>query len=95
MSYGCVEVRERAPDLALGALNGAERALVLAHLETCGACRELVDELASVAPIQPPLTAIAPTNTPLDSPGTVEQTAYGLLSDLVTVARAHLSRGRR
>ena len=31
----------------------------------------------------------------LERAGTVEQTAYGLLSDLVTVARAHLSRGRR
>jgi len=31
----------------------------------------------------------------LERGGTVEQTAYGLLSDLVTVARAHASRGRR
>jgi homoserine dehydrogenase len=31
----------------------------------------------------------------LERGGTVEQTAYGLLSDLVTVARAHRSRGRR
>jgi homoserine dehydrogenase len=31
----------------------------------------------------------------LERGGTVEQTAYGLLSDLVTVARAHRARGRR
>jgi hypothetical protein len=31
----------------------------------------------------------------LERGGTVEQTAYGLLSDLVTVARAHGARGRR
>ena len=31
----------------------------------------------------------------LERGGTVEQTAYGLLSDLVTVARAHASRARR
>jgi homoserine dehydrogenase len=30
----------------------------------------------------------------LERGGTVEQTAYGLLSDLVVVARAHASRGR-
>ena len=45
----CTEMQELAPDLALGALSGAERAAVLAHLDTCGACRELVDELANVA----------------------------------------------
>jgi homoserine dehydrogenase len=31
----------------------------------------------------------------LERGGTVEQTAYGLLTDLVTVARAHRSRNRR
>jgi hypothetical protein len=45
----CNEMRDIAPEVALGALSGSERAAALNHLETCSACRELVDELAGVA----------------------------------------------
>lgn len=45
----CTSVRERAPDLALGALTGPERAEVIAHLDDCPACQALVGEYASVA----------------------------------------------
>jgi predicted anti-sigma-YlaC factor YlaD len=45
----CAGVRERAPDLALGALTGAERADVVAHLDGCASCQALVGEYASVA----------------------------------------------
>jgi anti-sigma factor RsiW len=45
----CHLVREAAPDFALGALTGRERAAVVAHLDDCPACRTLVGEYASVA----------------------------------------------
>jgi predicted anti-sigma-YlaC factor YlaD len=45
----CTSVRERAPDLALGALTGTERAEVVAHLDGCQSCQALVGEYASVA----------------------------------------------
>ena len=61
--WTCKEMREVAPELALGSLGGSDRALALAHLQSCGGCRELVDELANVAdgllavapPVEPPL----------------------------------------
>ena len=45
----CAGIRERAPDLALGALTGPERAEVVAHLDGCPSCQALVGEYASVA----------------------------------------------
>ena len=45
----CPEVREMAPDVALGLLTGEERAAALGHLEGCTACRAEVATLASVA----------------------------------------------
>ena len=45
----CDTVRESAPDFALGALTGRERAEMVAHLDDCPACRTLVGEYASVA----------------------------------------------
>src|SRR2546429_5067187 len=45
----CDTVRESAPDFALGALTGRERAEVVAHLDDCPACQALVGEYASVA----------------------------------------------
>lgn len=45
----CDEVREIAPDIALGLLTGEERADALAHLEQCEACRAEVATLAVAA----------------------------------------------
>lgn len=45
----CPDVREVAPDLALGLLTGEERARVLAHLEQCETCRADVASLATAA----------------------------------------------
>jgi predicted anti-sigma-YlaC factor YlaD len=45
----CTSVREQAPDLALGALTGPERAEVVAHLDGCPSCQALVSEYAAVA----------------------------------------------
>ncbi|HEX6238108.1 MAG TPA: hypothetical protein VFZ68_12995 [Acidimicrobiales bacterium] len=45
----CPELREVAPDMALGLLTGKERARALAHLERCESCRIEVASLAGAA----------------------------------------------
>lgn len=62
----CPDVRELAPDIALGLLTGEERAAALAHLEECDACRAEVaslavtaDELLLAAPEAPPPAGFA------------------------------------
>jgi anti-sigma factor RsiW len=45
----CDQVRHSAPDFALGALTGRERADMVAHLDNCPRCQALVGEYASVA----------------------------------------------
>ena len=45
----CAGVRELAPDLALGALPGDERAQLLAHLARCPHCEALVADLSRAA----------------------------------------------
>jgi hypothetical protein len=45
---GCAQVRELAPELALGIAEGDERAAALRHLSGCAACRRLVSELSAV-----------------------------------------------
>jgi len=57
----CEEVRELAPDIALGLLTGEVRAAALAHLERCGACRADVAGLASAAD---EVLLLAPEATP-------------------------------
>lgn len=59
----CDQARDAAPELALGILDGAERAALLRHLSTCPACREdtarLVETADSIGllatPILPPV----------------------------------------
>ena len=57
----CDEVRELAPELALGIVDGEERAEALRHLSACADCRraveemtEVADDLLMVAPVQEP-----------------------------------------
>jgi hypothetical protein len=57
----CEEVRDLAPELALGIADGEQRAEALRHLSTCATCRRAVeefsrvsDELLLVAPVQEP-----------------------------------------
>jgi hypothetical protein len=57
----CEELRELAPEIALGTIDGEERADALRHLATCAECRRLVDQFSEVAdellllaPIQEP-----------------------------------------
>ena len=47
--FGCNEVRELAPELALGTLTGGERAEALMHVNGCTRCQALVAELTDVA----------------------------------------------
>jgi hypothetical protein len=46
---GCDDLRDVAPDVALGLLTGEERAEALAHLQGCEACRAEVASLAGTA----------------------------------------------
>jgi hypothetical protein len=45
----CDEVRELAPELALGIAAGEQRARALVHIATCTDCRTLVEELSRAA----------------------------------------------
>lgn len=51
----CVEVRELAPELALGILGGAERAEVVLHVNGCARCQVHVAELTEAADVLPQL----------------------------------------
>jgi len=44
----CEQVRELAPDVALGIISGEERAFVLDHIMACSDCRRKLAELGSV-----------------------------------------------
>jgi hypothetical protein len=57
----CDELRELAPEIALGTIDGAERGEALRHLATCAECRRLVDRLAAVAD---ELLVVAPLHEP-------------------------------
>ena len=48
-AYGCDQLREVAPELALGVLGGAERAEALVHLGHCSRCQAYVVELTEAA----------------------------------------------
>jgi hypothetical protein len=45
----CDTARERIPELALGRLEGAERAEVLLHVHGCARCQAILDEFSGVA----------------------------------------------
>ena len=45
----CEECREWAPELALGILDGADRARALTHMLSCAPCRAFVEQLATTA----------------------------------------------
>lgn len=45
----CDEIRELAPEAALGVISGEERARVLEHVTSCAECREHLDRLARTA----------------------------------------------
>jgi hypothetical protein len=57
----CEDVRDLAPEIALGIADGEERAEALRHLATCADCRRAVEELTEVAD---ELLMLAPTHEP-------------------------------
>lgn len=48
-ALSCDTLKDLAPELALGALPGDERAAALLHLEHCSECQLLVEELSTAA----------------------------------------------
>jgi anti-sigma-K factor RskA len=58
---GCEQVRELAPELALGIAEAEERDAALRHLSGCSGCRQLVSELSSVGD---ELLQLAPAHDP-------------------------------
>jgi hypothetical protein len=57
----CEELRDLAPEVALGTVDGENRAEALRHLATCAECRRLVDQLSEVAD---DLLMLAPVEEP-------------------------------
>src|SRR5215475_908295 len=57
----CDQVREPAPDLAIGIADGQQRDAILRHAATCPGCRQLVSELSSVVD---DLLLLAPSQEP-------------------------------
>src|SRR5262249_21879204 len=49
MADRCAEIRELAPELALGIVDGEQRARALEHLADCPDCRRRLEELSEVA----------------------------------------------
>ncbi len=47
--FDCADVREQAPEFAMGLLDGIVRAEVVHHLDGCSGCRAVVLELAETA----------------------------------------------
>jgi hypothetical protein len=61
VSSDCADVRDVLPELALGSLDGATRADVLAHIAHCPGCRA---EARTLADVVDGLTALAPEVEP-------------------------------
>ena len=57
----CEEIRDLAPEIALGIADGEQRAEALRHLSTCGECRRDVEQLSQVAD---ELLVLAPAQEP-------------------------------
>jgi hypothetical protein len=57
----CEQMRELAPEIALGIADGEERADALRHLSDCGECRQLVQQLSGIAD---ELLMLAPVEEP-------------------------------
>jgi hypothetical protein len=82
----CEELKDLAPELALGTIDGEERAEALRHLATCGECRRLVDQLTTVAD---ELLMVAPVQEP---PAGFESRAIDALGFQRRTPRGRLAR---
>ena len=88
-ALSCAEVRELAPELALGILGGAERAEVVLHVNGCARCQAYVAELTEAADAIPQL---APEAEP---PAGFERRVLHRLGEARAPHPAPLDRGRR
>src|SRR3954463_6257572 len=52
-TYSCPQLRDVAPELALGVLGGAERAEAIMHVNECARCQAFVNELTEAADALP------------------------------------------
>jgi hypothetical protein len=93
---GCEQVRELAPEVAIGIADGQERDAALRHAATCPDCRRLISELSGVVD---DLLLLAPSHEP--PPGFASRTAARISPPAVRrrwvtrpVAR-HVPAGRR
>jgi Putative zinc-finger len=57
----CEEIRDLAPEIALGIADGEERAEALRHLSACSECRRVLEQLSGVAD---ELLVLAPVQEP-------------------------------
>lgn len=94
----CSQLRDMAPEVALGLVTGEERAVALAHLEGCAACRA---EVASLAGVADELLLIGPEAPP---PEGFDRRVLARLTEVRTAEApsstrgggpAHLRRGAR
>ena len=75
-AFTCAQLRDVAPELALGVLGGAERGEALAHLDACSRCQVHVAELTEAADVLP---LLAPEREP--PPGFEARVLHGLASE--------------
>ena len=74
-TLGCADVREVAPEFALGVLDAEARADVLLHLDHCASCQRQVGELSEMADS---LVLLAPEAEP---PAGFERRVLGAMDD--------------
>jgi anti-sigma factor RsiW len=93
----CDDARDAAPELALGTLDGGERAALLRHLSTCPACRDetarLVETAEAIGLLAPPvLPSVGFEDRVLASMGPVTPAVTPAATPLVARRRRWLSR---
>jgi hypothetical protein len=84
----CDDVVVLAPELALGVLDGSERAQVLSHLDSCDSCRHLVDDLATT------IARVVAAAPGIDPPPGFDRQVVARLAPLVPKEPAHPRRRR-
>jgi hypothetical protein len=86
----CAQLKDAAPELALGILPGDERAAALAHLDDCPGCRE---EVSSLAGLTDQLLVLTPRAEP--SPGFEQRVLASLATDTTRPACKARARATR
>src|SRR5215472_5098879 len=93
---GCEQVRELAPELAIGIADGQQRDAALRHAATCPGCRRLIAELSTVVD---DVLLLAPSHEP--PPGFASRTVARISPPAARRRRAtrsasqHVPAGRR